>query len=52
MSFGRRQRDGVVIGAIGASAGTVAQDTAVAAAAISALEPNIVERLATVADQN
>jgi uncharacterized protein GlcG (DUF336 family) len=46
------RRNGVVIGAIGASAGTVAQDIAVVAAAISTLEPNIVERPATVADQN
>lgn len=45
-------RNGVVIGAIGASAGTVAQDIAVAAAAISALEPKVVERPATMADQN
>jgi uncharacterized protein GlcG (DUF336 family) len=46
------RRNGVVIGAVGASAGTVAQDIDVAAAAISALEPNIVERPATMADQN
>lgn len=46
------RRNGVVIGAVGTSAGTVAQDIAVATAAISSLEPNMAERLAIVTDQN
>jgi uncharacterized protein GlcG (DUF336 family) len=46
------RRNGVVIGAIGASGGTVAQDIAVATTALRALEPSIVEIPATLANRS
>ncbi len=46
------RRNSAVIGAIGASAGTVAQDIAVATAALGALEPSIMEIPATLIDRS